>query len=53
MMAAEVGRREAYRTLARAIGAGDPEAAQAAARQPLEPATQALIAALSAMEEKR
>ena len=53
MMAAEVGRSEAYRTLARAIGAGDPEAAQAAARQLLEPATQALIAALSAMEEKR
>ena len=52
MMAAEVGHSEAYRTLARAIGAGDPEAAQAAARQLLEPATRALTAALIAMEER-
>ena len=53
MMAAEVGRSEAYRDLARAIGAGDPAAAQAAARQLLEPATATLTEALSAMEEWR
>lgn len=51
MMAAEVGRSESYRDLARAIGAGDPVAAQAAARELLEPATATLTEALSAMEE--
>lgn len=51
MMAAEVGRSESYRDLARAIGAGDPVAAQAAARELLEPATATLAEALSAMEE--
>ena len=50
MMAAEVGHSRAYRTLARAIDAADPEAAEAAARALLEPATNALIAALNAME---
>ena len=53
MMAAEVGRSEAYRTLARAIAAADPVAAQTAARELLEPATDTLIEALSAMEEWR
>ncbi len=51
MMAAEVGHSAAYRTLAGAIGAGDPDAAETAARQLLEPATYALLAALSALEE--
>lgn len=53
MMAAEVGQIQAYRTLARAIDAADPAAAEAAARQLLEPATAALMAALTAMEEAR
>ena len=52
MMAAEVGNIEAYRSLAAAIGAEDPVAAETAARQLLEPATDALIAALNAIEEK-
>lgn len=50
MMAAEVGRIEAYRAVARAIDAADPAAAETAARQLLEPATRALIAALTALE---
>ena len=52
MMSAEVGRSQSYRALAAAIEAADPVAAGAAARQLLEPATGALIAALDAMEEK-
>lgn len=52
MMAAEVGRSQSYRALAAAIEAEDPTAAAAAARQLLEPATDALLAALNAMEEK-
>lgn len=51
MMSAEVGNIAAYRALAAAIAAGNPAAAEAAARHLLEPATHALIAALSAMEE--
>lgn len=53
MMAAEVGRIRSYRNLAAAIDAGDPAAAGAAARQLLEPATDALLSALDAMEESR
>ncbi len=53
LMAAEVGHTEAYRRLARAITAGDPAAADTAARQLLEPATTALVAALTALEESR
>ena len=53
MRAAEVGHSAAYRTLAGAIAAADPGAAEAAARHLLEPATHTLIAALSAMEETR
>lgn len=53
MMAAEVGNVAAYRALARAVDAGDPKAAEAAARQLLEPATRTLIAALDAMEESQ
>jgi len=53
MMAAEVGHSASYRDLAGAIAAGDPAAAEAAARRLLEPATSALTAALTAMEESR
>lgn len=52
VMAAEVGRSQSYRDLAAAIAAGEPAAAQAAARRLLEPATAALMAALTVMEEK-
>ncbi|WP_313675683.1 GntR family transcriptional regulator [Mycolicibacterium sp.] len=53
MMAAEVGQILSYRNLAAAIDAADPAAAEAAARQLLEPATDALLSALTAMEESR
>ena len=53
MMAAEVGQIDSYRALAAAIEAADPIAAEAAARALLEPATHALTAALTAMEESR
>ncbi len=53
MMAAEVGHVEAYRAVSRAIEAGDPDAAEAAARALLEPASAALIAALSAIGEMK
>ncbi len=50
MMAAEVGQIGAYRRLARAIDAGEQARAGTAARELLEPATTALIAALEALE---
>lgn len=53
MMATEVSQIESYRALAGAVRAGDPAAAESAARQLLEPATGALMAALNAMEESR
>lgn len=53
MMAAEVTRTDAYRTVAHAIEAGDPAAARSAAHQLLEPATTALLAALNALEEQQ
>ena len=53
MMSAEVGNIAAYRALARAVEAGDPSTAEAAAHHLLEPATQSLLAALNAMEESR
>ena len=53
VMAAEVGRPEAYRTLADAICAGDPARARHAAHDLLEPATTALVGALTSMEEPR
>jgi len=53
MMSAEVGNIAAYRALARAVEAGDPTAAEAAARHLLEPATHSLLAALNAMEESQ
>jgi GntR family transcriptional repressor for pyruvate dehydrogenase complex len=53
VMAAEVGRPDAYRRLADAIAEGDPTRAVRAARQLLEPATDALITALTSLEENR
>jgi GntR family transcriptional regulator, transcriptional repressor for pyruvate dehydrogenase complex len=53
VMAHEVGRPQAYRTLADAIIAGDPAAARQAAQDLLEPATAALLAAVTNLEEQR
>ncbi len=53
LMAAEVGQVQAYRALASVIAAGEPAAAAAAARELLEPATAALVAALTALEDQR
>ena len=50
LMAAEVGRPDAYRASAGAVTAGDGEGAARAARELLEPATTALLEALTAME---
>ena len=52
VMAAEVGRQEAYRGLADAIAAGDPGAAKKAAIDLLEPATTAMLAAITSLEEQ-
>jgi DNA-binding FadR family transcriptional regulator len=52
-MATEVGQSQAYRTVAHAIAAGKPDEAAAAARELLEPATTALVAALTAMEDQQ
>jgi GntR family transcriptional repressor for pyruvate dehydrogenase complex len=51
MMAAEVGRPNAYRDVAKAIRDGDPVAAEAAARALLEPATVALLSVIDTLEE--
>lgn len=51
MMAAEVGNPEAYRAIAEAVRAGDADAAAAAARALLEPATTALLGALTELED--
>ncbi|WP_454790350.1 FadR/GntR family transcriptional regulator [Mycolicibacterium lutetiense] len=53
MMAAEVGRPDAYRRIVAAIETGDPTAARHAAQDLLEPATNALLGALEALEETR
>jgi DNA-binding FadR family transcriptional regulator len=53
MMADEVGRPDAYRDIASAIRASDADLAESAARNLLEPATIALLAALDALEEQR
>ena len=53
VMSAEVGHPEAYQKLADAISAGKPQAAGRAAHQLLEPATSALITAISALEVQR
>ena len=52
VMAAEVGRPEAYRGLADAIAADDPGAAKKAAIDLLEPATTAMLAAITSLEEQ-
>jgi GntR family transcriptional repressor for pyruvate dehydrogenase complex len=53
MMAAEVGRPDAYRRIVEAIEAGDPAAADRAAQELLGPATDALTTALDSLEENR
>lgn len=53
MMADEVGRPDAYRRVAQAIRSGDPELAERAARDLLEPATTALLTALDALEDDK
>lgn len=53
MMAAEVGRPDAYRRIVEAIEAGDPAAADRAAQELLGPATDALTAALDSLEKNR
>lgn len=51
VMAAEVGRPEAYRDLAAAIAAGESAAAKKAAIDLLEPATAAMLAVITTLEE--
>ena len=53
VMADEVGRPAAYRELADAISAGDPERARKAAQDLLEPATTGLLTAIDHLEEQR
>src|SRR4051794_11725388 len=53
MMADEVGRPAAYRELADAVIAGDPDRARKAAQDLLEPATTALLTAIDNLEEQR
>ncbi|MFA7511717.1 FadR/GntR family transcriptional regulator [Mycolicibacterium vanbaalenii] len=53
MMAAEVGRVDAYRAVGEAVLAGDPAAARDNAHRLLEPATIALLDALHTLEEPR
>lgn len=53
MMADEVGRADGYRAVADAIRAGDPDAAERAARALLEPATTALLNVIDELEESR
>lgn len=52
VMAAEVGRPQAYRDLADAIEAGDPAAAENAAIDLLEPATTAMLAVITDLEDQ-
>ncbi|MDQ2626496.1 MAG: FCD domain-containing protein, partial [Actinomycetota bacterium] len=53
VMALEVSRPEPYRQVAQAIAAGDPAGARSAAIELLEPATDALLTALSGLDEQR
>jgi GntR family transcriptional regulator, transcriptional repressor for pyruvate dehydrogenase complex len=53
VMAAEVGRPDAYRAVAAAIAAGDPAAARQAAIDLLQPATSAMLAVLTHLEEQK
>lgn len=52
LMAAEVGRPDAYRAIAAAVTAGETATAAQAARELLEPATTALLAALAALDAR-
>jgi DNA-binding FadR family transcriptional regulator len=52
VMAAEVGRPDAYRTLADAISSGHPAAAKQAAIDLLEPATAAMLAVITHLEDQ-
>ena len=52
VMADEVGRPSAYRELADAINAGDPERASKAAQDLLEPATTALLTVIDNLEDQ-
>jgi DNA-binding FadR family transcriptional regulator len=51
VMQAEVGRPGAYRAVADAVAAGDPQAARAAAHDLLSPVTAALLATIRRLEE--
>jgi GntR family transcriptional regulator, transcriptional repressor for pyruvate dehydrogenase complex len=51
VMSFEVGRTEAYRTLADTIVSGDADAARQAAADLLEPATKALMATITSLED--
>lgn len=51
LMAEEVGRPENYRLVADAIRAGDPDTAERAARALLEPATLAMLGAITTLED--
>jgi DNA-binding FadR family transcriptional regulator len=53
VMAAEVGRPDAYRKLADVIEAGDPAGAKQAAIDLLEPATTTMIAAITSLGSQR
>jgi DNA-binding FadR family transcriptional regulator len=53
LMAEEVGRPENYRLVADAIRAGDPDTAERAARALLEPATLAMLGAITTLEDGR
>jgi GntR family transcriptional regulator, transcriptional repressor for pyruvate dehydrogenase complex len=53
VMAAEVGRPDSYRALAAAIAAGDPGAARQAAVDLLQPATAAMLAVITHLEEQK
>jgi DNA-binding FadR family transcriptional regulator len=53
VMAAEVGRPQAYRAVAAAIAAGDPDAARQAAVDLLGPATSAMLAVITHLEEQK
>ena len=53
VMADEVGRPSAYRELADAIIAGDPERARKAAQDLLEPSTTALLTVIDNLEDQR
>ena len=53
VMADEVGRPSAYRELADAINAGDPERARKAAQDLLEPATTGLLTVIDNLEDQR